>query len=170
MNFAMISITPDNLTHLLSLRSTGDESLDDVLRRVLPQKKDSACPPPSAHTESATNIDSSKLHYCLKGEQHNAQDATEAMIAILRYLAHDANFFETLATKIRGRTRNHLARSRAEVYPQRPDLARYVKQVSPGWFVGCNIANREKANILRAACNVAGLTFGRDLKIDLANT
>ena len=32
-----------------------------------------------------------------------------------------------------------------------------------------NIANREKKKILRAACEVMGLVFGRDLKIDFAH-
>lgn len=94
-----------------------------------------------------------------------ASDATEAMINILRDLAqYDDDFFPKLAAKVRGRTRNHIARSRSEVYPSRPDLARYVKEVGPGWFIGCNIANREKNKILRAACDVMGLNFDRDMK------
>jgi predicted type IV restriction endonuclease len=92
------------------------------------------------------------------------------MLNILADLAqYDDDFFPKLAAKVRGRTRNHVARSRSEVYPGRPDLARYVKQIGPGWFIGCNIANREKEKILRAACEVMGLAFGRDLKIDLVH-
>jgi hypothetical protein len=90
------------------------------------------------------------------------------MINILRDLAqYDDNFFPKLAAKVRGRTRNHIARSRSD--PGRPDLARYVKEIGSGWFIGCNIANREKEKILRAACEVMGIAFGRDLKIDLAH-
>ena len=70
---------------------------------------------------------------------------------------------------MRGRTRNHIARCNSEVYPGRPDLARYVKEISPGWFIGSNIANREKKKILRAACEVMGLAFGRDFKVDFAH-
>ncbi|RNJ50934.1 hypothetical protein D1O30_16435 [Methylocystis hirsuta] len=110
------------------------------------------------------------MQYILEGEDCVASDATEAMIAILCRLAeNDPAFFESLATRVRGRTRNHLARSRVDVYPDRPDLARYVKQLAPGWFIGCNIANREKKKILRTACTLAGLTFGRDLRIKFAN-
>jgi hypothetical protein len=42
-------------------------------------------------------------------------------------------------------------------------------RVVPGWFVNTNISNRQKAMILRAACEAAGLVFGRDLQIDLPN-
>ena len=39
-------------------------------------------------------------------------------------------------------------------YPERPDLACHAKEIGLGWFIGCNIANREKKKILRAACEV----------------
>lgn len=173
MNLALISIAPDVLARLLALRSTDLESVDDVLRRVLAEPKNAGATASQAapnRVAAAANVGSSNVHYLLAGEEHAASNATEAMIAILSSLAQrDRDFFETLAARVRGRTRNHLARSRADVYPERPDLARYVKQIAPGWFIGCNIANREKEKILRAACKVAGLTFGRDLKIDMAN-
>jgi negative regulator of replication initiation len=161
------------LTGLLALRSNELESLNDVLRRVLAEYKDAgAKTSQAAHDRvvSAANVGSSSVRYLLGEEEHGASDATEAMIAILGRLAQmDGNFFDMLAARVRGRTRNHLARLRADVYPERPDLARYVKEVAPGWFIGCNIANREKEKILREACKVAGLTFGRDLKIDMTN-
>jgi hypothetical protein len=112
----------------------------------------------------------STVSYKLDGQTHMASDATEAMINILSDLAqYDDDFYPKLARKVRGRTRNHIARSRSEVYPGRPDLVRYVKEVGPGWFIGCNIANREKKKILRAACDVMGLDFDRDLKVNLAH-
>ena len=91
------------------------------------------------------------------------------MINILSTLAqYDDHFYPNLAEKVRGRTRNHVARSPAEVYPGRPDLTCYVRQIGPGWLIGSNIANREKVKILRSACEVVGLDFGRDIAINLA--
>lgn len=169
MSIAMISVAPDVLTRLMTLRLSESESLDEVVRRVLAGARrpvlSSAANAPTA-TPSASPAG---VAYQLDSETHAASDATEAMINILRDLAqYDDDFFPKLAAKVRGRTRNHVARSRSEVYPGRPDLARYVKEVGSGWFIGCNIANREKEKILRAACDVMGLTFDRDLKIDLA--
>jgi predicted type IV restriction endonuclease len=166
MNTAMIPVASDVLARLLTLRRSERESLDEVLRRVLPAAK-----PPVKSTERAIATPSTNggsVSYKLDGETHVASDATEAMINILSDLAqYDDNFYPKLAEKVRGRTRNHIARSRSEVYPGRPGLARYVKEIGPGWFIGCNIANREKKKILCAACDVMGLTFDRDLKIDL---
>lgn len=170
MSTAMISIAPDVLAHLLALRQSDSESLDGVLRRALPPirkptKASVAC------TATVTKVNRTGVSYHIDGELRLASDATEAMINILSDLAqYDDNFFLKLATKVQGRTRNHIARSRSEVYPGRPDLARYVKEIGPGWFIGCNIANREKEKILRAACEVMGIVFGRDVKIDLAPT
>lgn len=163
MSFAMIPIAPDVLARLLALQQTDQESFNDILRRVLVDRvPGGASPnPPSA---PAT------VHYTLLGEEHGARDATEALLAILARLSEgDGRFFEVLAAKVKGRSRNHVARTRADVYPDRPDLAKSAKQVAPGWFIGCNIANREKERILRAACQIAGLAFGRDLFIALPN-
>jgi hypothetical protein len=148
----------------MALRATEGESFDEVLRRVLPPTRvpatKSAVPTPSVNPVS--------VHYQLDGEKYVASDATEAMINILNNLAqYDDNFFPKLATKVKGRTRNHIARSRSEVYPGRPDLERYVKEIGSGWFIGCNIANREKEKILCAACEVMGIAFGRYLKIHM---
>lgn len=170
MSIAMISVAPDVLTRLMTLRLSETESLDEVLRRILADTR-KPVPMPAAQVPTATSSASpAGVAYQLDGETHAASDATEAMINILGDLAqYDDDFFPKLAARVRGRTRNHVARSRLEVYPGRPDLARYVKEVGPGWFIGCNIANREKEKILRAACDVMGLTFNRDLKIDLAH-
>jgi hypothetical protein len=75
----------------------------------------------------------------------------------------------TLAAAVQGRNRNHIARSAAEIYPARPDLAR-AAEFAPGWLVGLNIANREKMGIVRKACDVFGANFGTDVKISLPNT
>jgi hypothetical protein len=166
MTTAMISIRSNLLADLLKLRSTDDESLDEVLSRLL--SADARATPAVKIASPTRDVAPVGVCYQLLGETHVASDASEAMINILRELAqYGDDFFPKLAPRVRGRTRNHIARSRLEVYPGRPDLVRHVKEVAPGWFIGCNIANREKDNILQAACDVMGLTFGSDLKIDL---
>ena len=170
MNAAMIPVAPDVLTRLLALRLSESESLDQVLRRVLPAAGKPTTKPAARATAATPGANGAGVPYQFDGETQVASDATEAMINILRDLAqYDDNFFPKLAAKVRGRTRNHIAQSQSEVYPGRSDLARYVKEIGPGWFIGCNIANREKKKILRAACDVMGIAFGQDLKIDLAH-
>ena len=167
MNTAMVPVASDVLFRLLTLRRSEHESVDDVLRRVLPAAD---APVASVERAIATRTTSGNtVSYKIDGQTHVASNATEATINILSTLAqYDDHFYPKLAEKVRGRKRNHVARSPAEVYPGRPDLTRYVRGIGPGWFIGCNIANREKRKILRAACEVVELDFDRDIEINLA--
>lgn len=173
MSTILIPVEADVLVRLLELREQASESLNNVLRRVLTCSREKRQghdrPDGSITNEGGHGYDGhGRIHYSVLGQGRAAPDATAAMIDILATLSQGRpDFFERLAPKVRGRTRNHLARSRTDVYPERPDLARYVQEVVPPWYIGCNIANREKERILQAACDVAGLTFGRDVDIDL---
>lgn len=86
--------------------------------------------------------------------------AIDALVRDLRTLAGSSpdEFFATLAPKVMGSKRNHIARNRADVYPLRPSLAlQNTVCLVDGWYLGKNIANREKLKILRAACDLQGL-------------
>lgn len=109
------------------------------------------------------------IEYRLFGTTRRAATAAEALVEILRAIvARDPARLSALAAAVRGRSRNHIAPSVAEIYPARPDLARAI-EIAPGWLVGLNIANRDKRRILLAACDVFRLTWGVDLVLDLPN-
>ena len=94
----------------------------------------------------------------LNGQLQDAKDAITGLIQIIKHLSSkDPTFLERLEVRTRGRARNHLARSPAEVYPLRPELAYKAKEILPGWFLDTNISNREKLQIVERACEVAGL-------------
>ena len=116
------------------------------------------------------NQGSREISYSLFGKQRTAPTAKSALIEILEEMSkRDQDFFENLSRTARGRRRNHLARTREEVYPQRPDLAEGAIEIAPGWWIGVNIANREKRRILERACEVLSIKFGEDLQITLPN-
>jgi hypothetical protein len=105
--------------------------------------------------------------YEFLGRRLSARSAIDVVIAVLREMANkDSRFFEKFESVARGRSRNHVARRIEDVYPGHPQLAKYVLEVVPGWYFGTNIANREKKRLLEAACKVAGLRFGTDLRVD----
>lgn len=111
-----------------------------------------------------------KIGYQLFGKPLEARNAKEALVEILQELEkRDSNFFEKLSYVVQGRKRNHIANSKQGVYPDRPDLADTAIEISPGWWIGINIANREKKRILIRACEVAKIQFGKDLVIELPN-
>jgi predicted type IV restriction endonuclease len=110
------------------------------------------------------------VQYTILGESKKANNAIGALVDILRTLANrNPHFIERLAQVVGGRTRNHVARSRNDVYPHKPELIGSTMQLVPGWWLGTNIANREKVRIIEKACEVEGLVFGRDISIKLPN-
>lgn len=124
-----------------------------------------------AHDESTSyRAASVGITYELNGQPFNARSAKDALLDILGKLSGgDPRFYERLAPLVAKRTRNHIASSPDQVYPNRPDLRGTVLEIAPGWWLGLNIANREKRSILMKACEVAGLRFGEQLRIDLPN-
>lgn len=114
-------------------------------------------------------VSAKDLNYSLFGQQRTAPSAASAFLDILRTVVQrDPSKLPELAEAARGRSRNHIAQSVEEIYPARPDLAR-AAEIAPGWLVGLNIANREKARIIRAALDVFGLSNSRDVKIEFPN-
>jgi len=73
-------------------------------------------------------------------------NAGAAMIDILVTLADlEPSLPDRLAPVVKRTSRNHLARSAEQVYPRRPDLAHFARNILLGWYIGTNIANRETA-------------------------
>ena len=109
---------------------------------------------------------SREISYRLFGADEVSTTAKEALITILREMAkHDRQFFDKLSQIAQGKRRNHLSRTREGVYPLRPDLADSAVEIAPGWWLGVNIANREKRRILERACEVLHIEYGKDLEI-----
>jgi len=113
---------------------------------------------------------SRKITYQLFGRTCSARNSKVALVEILKEMEkRDRAFYEKLSRKVQGTRRNHIAPRKEEVYPERPDLADMAIEISPGWWIGLNIANREKKRILLRACEVLDIEFGKDLMIDFPN-
>jgi hypothetical protein len=97
-------------------------------------------------------------------------NASEALIDILRILQkRNSSFLERLSLLVRARKRNHIARTREDVYPLKPELIEYTMELVPGWWLGTNIANRDKMRIIQKACESEQLVLGKDIVIKLPN-
>ena len=106
----------------------------------------------------------------LKGQTVNYRTRKEAMTIVLRELANaDPTFLERCAAHpdSQGRKRRYIARTTTELYPDRPDLRIHHEQLPGGWVVATNNANYRKTAIIKLAAQIAGLTYGKDIVIDL---
>jgi hypothetical protein len=104
------------------------------------------------------------------GKAHSYNNAKEAMIIILCELAKtNPSFLERCSQhpNAQGRKRHYIARTPEELYPDREDLREYRETLPGGWLVATNINNVLKKNIIRLATEVAGLSFGKDVIVDL---
>ena len=87
---------------------------------------------------------------------------------VLRTLAKkDPTFLQRCAQHpdSRGRKRAYIARTAAELYPDRPDLREHHESLDGGWLVATNLNNALKKTIIQLACDVAGLKFGKDVVV-----
>jgi len=104
------------------------------------------------------------------GQTFHRPDAVSAFIFLIQELAkRDPAFLESFATRAPGRTRNHISKVRSQVYPGKPELEASTVEVSSGWWMGTNLANREKDRLTKIACDVAHLKFGVDVVVEFPN-
>lgn len=106
----------------------------------------------------------------LHGKEFSYANAKEAMVFILSELAKaDPTFLQRCSQHpaFKGRTRLYIAQRAADLYPDRPDLVKQHEVLPGGWVVGTNLSNTSKMKIIQQAAEVAGIRFGRDLKVQL---
>ncbi len=170
-----IRISLDTANRLSVLRQFENEDFDSVIRRRLlqvlpetPRRPVKAVIPVPPVTPPAP-VSSSGYWVQLGAEKRAARTAVEAWLMTLGYLAsYVTEFWPRLAPLVRGRSRNHLSQRRALVYPGQPHLDDQIVEVAPGWFIGTNISNREKQQILTAALDLAGPEVARNVHCDLS--
>ena len=121
--------------------------------------------------EAPKPIGSRRVSFQLLGQGSRRANAISALIFVLRKLAErDRSFLDNFAKQAPGRTRNHIAETRSEVYPEKfPELEAYSMVLAPElWWLGTNIANRDKDRLVKIACDVSGLKF-EDIIIEFPN-
>lgn len=161
----------------LERRNFG-ESPNDVLRRLL-GLRDASDPRP--RTPDGDHLAKSPAprrapvarrpragELLLSGKTFQHGSGKEAMTIVLRELAiADAGFLDRCAKHPdnEGRKRRHIARTLAELYPDRPDLQDQHETLPGGWYVGTNISNAQKKEVIQIAASCAKLKLGTDIVI-----
>lgn len=125
-------------------------------------------PQPPAEVAAAA-MPAGKIAYVWFGEALSAPTAKAATVDVLRRLAaRRPDCMEALATKVKTRKRALIARSPGDINPGRPDLAQ-AYELGGGWLVGMHTSNWEKTKLLRAACELMGVRWGEDVRVELPN-
>jgi len=106
----------------------------------------------------------------LFGKWFRAINGNDVLVGVLRELTElDPLFPERFALRLKseGRTRTYVAQKIEELYPERPDLAKYNAQFINGWYVGTNESNQKKLQLLKVACEVMEIQYGIDLRVKM---
>lgn len=125
--------------------------------------------PDAATAASASMTDQTRgINFRIFEKDYVAASASDALVRVLEIVcSRNPAKLPDFAREAEGRSRKHIGQSAGEIYPDRHDLK--VAEFCPGWFVGLNIANREKMRLIRVACTVYSLTIPGDVAITLPN-
>jgi hypothetical protein len=110
-------------------------------------------------------------HGCkIGGTFHPAVTAKEVMVTVFEQLCQQDPTFGArfIARPKHGRKRRYLAATKEELYPGRPDLAEDASyRLRNGLWLGTNASKATIETIVQMACEVAGLTYGQDVVLEL---
>ncbi|MDQ8189848.1 type I restriction enzyme HsdR N-terminal domain-containing protein [Roseibacillus persicicus] len=142
-----------------------------VVSQTPPTKPtNSVRPPQTPQAEPKPSSSSNRHgHLIISGKAFPYANAKEAMVTALTELSKsDPSFLQRCSQHpyCSGRKRRYIAQTPEELYPDRPDLREMHAELPNGWLVATNLNNQLKKAIIRAATEVAGITFGHDVSID----
>ncbi len=114
------------------------------------------------------------LSFSFRGQTIQSKTARDVLVGVLRQFADlDPSFPEKFHRKRSvKKQRRYIARSPVELYPQSPHLAEISSNTSElrpgsGWYVDLNLSRQGVEKVIRLACDVAGVEFGRELQVKL---
>lgn len=114
--------------------------------------------------------DANSIGFFFRERFTNCRNARDVLVSIIEQLSkHDSTFIQRFVSLPKhGRTRRFIAQNRNELYPGRSDLAQeHSHQLRSGYWIGTNVSRKQIERIISMACEVAGLSYGRDLRVNL---
>jgi predicted type IV restriction endonuclease len=130
-----------------------------------------ASKPTLAHVLNRSNTSaSSAIGFTLHGRFYPAKNAIDVLKQFYEELtSRDITFPERFASLPKhGSKRRYLAKNPDDLYPGRPDFAaRSVKKLNSEFWYGTHYSRQRIEAIIKLACGVADLNFGKDIAVNL---
>lgn len=150
-------------------RQSFSESENDILRRMLLGEKVQRSKPPvsRASPRSDESVRSRGLWATeVKGERTPAANMKDAYRTLLLKLDElEPGFIDQFAQES-SRSRRFVARKPTDLYQSSPHLAdEHAQPLKGGWFFDTNLSTEQVATRARVAARVAGLLYGRDVRL-----
>lgn len=134
-------------------------------RKRRPSSPSPSPPPP----REGRPVQGSRYSFTLRGETQRFRTGADLMTAIFAAFAkNDAGFCERFGKRHKGAKLVYVARRPKDLYPEHPHLVKSsARELPGGYYLGTHMGSAKKEQLIRFACEVAGLTFGRDLTVEL---
>ena len=101
------------------------------------------------------------------GEEHVEAGTAIGTLAelLIRFEREDPEFMERFAVKTISRSRNLVARNRADLYEKNHLVDKHSKELGNGWWLGTNLSKAQVREHIKTACGIEGVGFGSQLKL-----
>lgn len=150
-------------------RRSFSESKNDILRRMVLGNKMRRSTPPARRV--SPRLDESVRSRGLwatevNGERTPAANMKGAYRTLLLKLDELAPGFIDRFAQESSRSRRFVARKPTDLYQSSPHLAdKHAQPLKNGWFFDTNLSTEQVATRARIAARVAGLRYGRDVRL-----
>lgn len=159
-----LDISLPNYKALIQLLVDEGDTLDEVIGRLLAEREET-------QFEEVLPVNQRDPGFWYAGRWYRSKNAIDVYVQFLEVLEKDTEeFFERFERRCleMENSRPYIAKNKADLYPSKQKLQRYAKAVG-NWWVDGNISNKQKSDLMKIAMQVAGLTYGVDVKISLPN-
>jgi len=125
----------------------------------------STSPPVPMPDRQPNKMRKGRFGFEVRGEFHAGKNASDTMVKLFKKLvAADPSFLDRFSARKHGRKRRFVSNDKMELYPGRPDLCEeHSLQLVSGWWIGTNYSRENIRKIIKLACEVANLSYGKDL-------
>lgn len=133
------------------------------------KRRSSHASPALPPRREARQVHEGSYSFTLHGKTQRFRTSADLIAAVFTAFAKkDPGFCERFGERYRGRKLVYVARSREELFPRHPHLAKSAARELPGgYFLGTHMGSARKEELIRRACEVAGVRFGRDFTVEL---
>lgn len=126
--------------------------------------------PPSVSKGGKDVASSGSTGFSFEGRFYPTRNAIDTLKQVFDlFIQRDSSFGERFSRLPKhGRSRRYLAANVNDLYPGRPDLVQECStQLPSGWWIGTNHSKQTISQIIGMACDVAQVSYGTDLKVNL---
>jgi predicted type IV restriction endonuclease len=144
--------------------------VEGFLRRQAPSVALVGNPPPPEPPKPPESVDNGlRLEFLGQAESFTTHRAR--LIRVFeRVSQRDPSFFETYSGRAVPGRRPGIARRPVDLFPKKESLANTRNNYAEigngsGWYIDLNQSARNMEKMIQRACNIAGLEYGRDVRI-----